>query len=368
MPNVLANPSFELDTSDWSANAGSSLRTMGDAASGSAFLRVTATGTTNVTIFTGYYPAEPGQAWSAGASLRNVSHAGNVRVDIRFVGVALDEIAGGGGLGSNVAASSLTAFTRLKTENKVAPAGTAYVRQRIVIVAPTAGATIDIDMAQLEQGATLPAYNPLPVDPEEPPTPVNLLTNSSFELSFGGLHEHSVPPANWEGNPVEARTSRLAEDAFHGARVGVISNPDGRSVVNWQSEDAQWTGCEPGDVLTGSIYFRKAAGSSTWRGRLDVQFFDAADEPIAGSAVLSGNKTPTAEWQRVTVTGTAPAGVTHAQVRVNMVNAATGDVMEIDAAQLEFGPSATAYAPAEPEPETRTCIKVDGVWVPYRLA
>lgn len=203
----------------------------------------------------------------------------------------------------------------------------------------------------------------LPIAGSPPGDPVadgiNLLLNSSFERDFGGLTEHDTPPANWEGNPVEARSRELVGDAVDGGYIGVLTNPDGRPAPNWQSEArAANNVIAEGDVVTGSIYFRKRSGSATFVARLDIQFFDATDTPITGAAI-GPNETPSSSWQRTVITGTAPAGTTHAQVRITMQSAALGDAIEIDAAKLEKGSAATDYS-LNPEDVFQGSVTVGG--------
>jgi hypothetical protein len=172
----------------------------------------------------------------------------------------------------------------------------------------------------------------------------NMLFNSSFEFDFGGLHEDDIPPANWEGNPVEAR-GRVNDpvNAWDGDWVGILSNPDGRAAPNWQSEDASYSACAPGEILTASCYMKKYGGSETFVFRQDVQWFDATDTPLAG-AHIGTNIVPTGTYQRVVgTTGPAPAGTTHAQVRLTLQSATFGDAVYIDAVQLERGTEATPY-------------------------
>jgi hypothetical protein len=177
----------------------------------------------------------------------------------------------------------------------------------------------------------------------------NLLANSDFELDFGGLTE--AEGASWEANPADGRT-RVEGDAAFGSWYCVLANTDDRPSPNIQSESTLYNGVTEGDPITASMYVRNGAGSG-WTVRLDVQFFDATDTPVSGTAQLGTPMTPDANWQRVVTTGAiVPAGAHHAQVRIVMVGSELGDEMHLDGVQLEVGTTETAYAPnpAEADP------------------
>lgn len=52
-------------------------------------------------------------------------------------------------------------FAQYKNEGAVAPALTDHIRIRSTYITAVVGETIETDAWQLEQGATLPAYNPV---------------------------------------------------------------------------------------------------------------------------------------------------------------------------------------------------------------
>lgn len=176
----------------------------------------------------------------------------------------------------------------------------------------------------------------------EQSTATNMLVNSSFEYDFGGLTESSG--ANWEGNPAAARSRVNDGTAFHGDYYCVLSNPDDRPSPNLQSEDNAYSVCSPGEIVTATTYFRFGAGTAVWQTRLDIQFFDASDEPI--EARVGVPTSPPTSWERLmTVSNPAPAGTHHAQTRIVMTNSELGDQMHLDALKMELGSNATSYIP-----------------------
>lgn len=162
MTNQLANPSFETsDLSGYSAAGGGTLtqQASANATDGTSTLRnaSTATGTLSLNSNAQTIAASPGQVWSAGIDAR--SHAGtarNIRVDIQWVdsgNVVLST-----DLGTSVLLTG--SMVRQKNEGKTAPASTAGVRIRVSYLSTVSGDTYEADAIQLEQGATLPAFNP----------------------------------------------------------------------------------------------------------------------------------------------------------------------------------------------------------------
>lgn len=198
-------------------------------------------------------------------------------------------------------------------------------------------------------GEDMVFYTSCPTEPEDSPAEpsVNMVANSSWELpvTFG-------ESGDVEGNPPEALSVvGPVGDAFEGTHYLSLDNVTGVPTPNLQCEDATYAECGPGDVLTASGYFRFGAGTATWRIRLDVQFFDETDTPIA--AVQGAITVPPVAWTRLTNTTTpAPAGTTHALIRVRMTSAALGDEMHVDALQLQQGAVATDWEPAETPSES----------------
>jgi hypothetical protein len=162
--NQLANPSVEdTDVSMYSA-VGSSTFTRAAPSSGPApdglFIAQVLSGATgNMNLNTATVPANPGEVWSAGVMARFLAGTARlIRVDIQWIdaGAAVISTALGTGVPVNA-----TTFTAYKNEGATAPALTVGVRIRLVYISTVSGDSYEADAFQLEQGATLPVFNPL---------------------------------------------------------------------------------------------------------------------------------------------------------------------------------------------------------------
>jgi hypothetical protein len=162
MTNQLSNPSVEVnDTSMYSAVGSASLvrASSGAAPDGSFVAQVTSGASGNVTVNTlTVVAANPGEIWSAGVKARFLAGTiRNIRTDIQWLDAGAAVISSA--LGSATAIDGAT-FTQYKVEGATAPALTVGVRVRIIYVSAVAVDAYEADCFQLEQGATLPAFNP----------------------------------------------------------------------------------------------------------------------------------------------------------------------------------------------------------------
>ena len=109
------------------------------------------------------HPAAPGSVWSAGAYFRWGTGTARVcRVDISFLDSNKGRLSGSS-LGTPITPGT-GVYTQSIVEGAVAPANAAYVQARIAMVSASGSDTVHVDGVQLEPSATLPAYNPLPID------------------------------------------------------------------------------------------------------------------------------------------------------------------------------------------------------------
>lgn len=188
MSNVAPNPSFGDGTiTPYAVSGGTSAVITNDPPPvGTNFARLTSDATVNLNLFSNIgteFVASPGQVWSVGAYVRrNAGTVRNLRLDLIFLdsgGVAVSS-----NLGTSVAPG--TTWEQRKTENYTAPANTAYIRIRMVGLSHTSGDAYDITGIQIEQGATLPAYNEggLGVPQNLTATPVS---SSQIDLSWDAV-------------------------------------------------------------------------------------------------------------------------------------------------------------------------------------
>lgn len=172
--NILANPSFETDVSNWSSNSTGGTPTRNTAqggavaASGSANMQISSTPAVAATalIVSEWHPYTAGTAVSAGAYVkRSSATARGCRVDIQF-GTA-DAVDGAISTGviantgaNSVAVQSSTTYQQAKVENVSTTDATATkVRVRLAVTNTVSGDVHHFDAIQLEPGATtLPAY------------------------------------------------------------------------------------------------------------------------------------------------------------------------------------------------------------------
>lgn len=164
MANVLVNPSFETDTSDWSLGTANTTftRVVGTSQDGVAYAEMACTGSTSTNRFVlpgNIYSASPGQVWSAGAYFKQgTGTTRQIRLDIQFLDSGNNPIAPQAiGTAVNLTGS----WAQVKNENATAPANTTKVRIRVAYLAASTGDSVLMDAMQLELGSTLPAYNPV---------------------------------------------------------------------------------------------------------------------------------------------------------------------------------------------------------------
>lgn len=162
--------------------------------------------------------------------------------------------------------------------------------------------------------------------PELPVITRNLVKNPSFELAVN----------TW--STVAAGTTTLTRNTTN-AYVGVASVAvacDGTVISQGISDSVAPPRVTAGTTYTGSVYVLGTAGKAM---SVNIRWGDESGTNIGQSQALF---TATGVWQRVSVTGVAPATAASGQVRVQN-ESATAHTFYVDAAQLETGNRATAY-------------------------
>lgn len=166
MTNQSTNPSFEVDLSDWvhaSGTAPTTARVNEQAYAGSWSMLVTANATANTTmrhpVSGTTIPVSPGQVWSMGVRARwKTGTPKSMRCDLRWMASGSVESTSAG---SNATAQTpnTSGWTTLVQEGVTAPADAVGLRARIIAVSCVIGDEFYLDGFQVEQAATLPAYN-----------------------------------------------------------------------------------------------------------------------------------------------------------------------------------------------------------------
>jgi hypothetical protein len=172
----------------------------------------------------------------------------------------------------------------------------------------------------------------------------NRLTNGDFNSDITG----------WRVSAIATLTRDTATVKSGAGSLKVTVNTAGNVSV-W----SEYVACEPGDVYSAAIQCRR--GTATARTvRCDISFGapDATDaQGVTGvvSSPLGEPLTPTTTgWTRlirdsahvsgaVTGSAAAPAGTGKVRLRMQILNAAVGDVFYFDEAQLEPGDPIVAY-------------------------
>lgn len=204
---------------------------------------------------------------------------------------------------------------------QLAPATTAYVRLIIDFYStnlganPTTGQHLDITNVMVTKGATAGAVGEVRT---------NLISNNSFETNTTGWSVYS------NGAPGAAIT-RSTTQAF----TGTASMRAGGNFT-WGAE-ASFTAVAAKTYIA-SAYFR--AVSANTQVRVQIVWTTASGDTIEQStAPIVTN----AGWTRVSVSGTAPNGVTAAKIRVVNPAVAGSDVFYVDGVVVEEGSTLNAY-------------------------
>jgi hypothetical protein len=151
--NYITNPSFETNTTGWTAGGGPLTRVVGVGKSGVAFGRITADGTASAFITTAGITVLPGSAYTLSAYVR-ANIAARFQAFLRNGSTAL--------LVENVTLTPTGDMTRIEVTT-IIPAGVTTITARIAGANPNgsnpaAGSLFDFDAIQFEAGAHASPY------------------------------------------------------------------------------------------------------------------------------------------------------------------------------------------------------------------
>lgn len=162
--NKLTNPSFETNTTGWSATAVTTLtrQTTGGAQDGTAYgqLANLGTATNNLSTWNNeWVPTTEGQVWTAAAYARLGAGTGkSFRVDLQFADAANVIVSTVQGTAITPTTGAWTRATHAETTGTPAPTGATQVRVRLIYVNALVNDVVHFDAVQLEPSAPLPAY------------------------------------------------------------------------------------------------------------------------------------------------------------------------------------------------------------------
>lgn len=145
--NLVPNPTFENDASEWWGIDGTLTQEAVDPFSGASSARLTSTVDGAYVAETAPIPVEAGRSYSGSAHVRDVSSGESVRVDIEWL--FEDENPIDTSAGAAVVISS-TEYVRPRVE-ATAPEDAAFARLRVVVEDGTTGDEVRIDAALFEE-------------------------------------------------------------------------------------------------------------------------------------------------------------------------------------------------------------------------
>ena len=178
----------------------------------------------------------------------------------------------------------------------------------------------------------------------------NMLPNSSFEELAAGS---TIRPRYWvAGGSVVPTISlvdsplSLSKKAVRLAKTAVAANGAMELAFN-QAEGIARPSVVAGQQYTLSVWARASAG--TFRFAMYIQFNNAANSAVISTPTLV--ETPLTEtFQRLTLTGLAPAGAAFAQIYAGRLFNRSGSAadmwLELDNIQFQEGANATGYHPS----------------------
>jgi len=185
----------------------------------------------------------------------------------------------------------------------------------------------------------------------------NLISNPSFEQ---GTTDWDA--AAQSGTQAQAQITAIETDTVYGAYACLLENVgtgEGNVILR---RYVDYILVEPGVTYTYSAYVRGAGSSIGKQAGLFICYFsDPQRTYLTKSGIIAVYLT--SQWQRVTLTHTAPSGAYAAAPYIFLVVAQPGDKMYVDAVQYEQKPYPTSFIDGTRSPETLT-IPTAGVLNP----
>lgn len=165
------------------------------------------------------------------------------------------------------------------------------------------------------------------------PVRVNLATNPSFETNTTG----------WSaGNATLSRQIGGGMFGLYRARLASMIS----TAAYMETTSAQVISVVAGNTYTASIYARGTVTRPV-RVLMSLEFYDASNLPV-GTVVFNDYAPLTADYSRYSVTALAPAGAVTVRSEIvfavtSGVNFGAGDLIDVDAFQVEIGGAPTPY-------------------------
>lgn len=294
--NLVTNPGFETDVSDWSSSGTPTFaRSTAQAKVGTASMLVTWGAVSSQSVRANIYGLDVGTTYTANAFVRVPAGDAAVRLKVAHP-VTGSDLASGSLSTLNDTWQRITVTwtaTETSAQLRVSPNGT-----------PTAGDQVYVDAVVFEEGSAASA--------------LNHLANGDFESSV----------ANWasSGTPAVARSTTRAQR-------GTAS-----MLVTWGGVDNQSVTSDAMTTTVGQAYVFSAY---VWvpSGHTPVRL------TVAGGN-LGNPSTLFDQWERITVTWTASATSHQVRIRHNVIPT-NGHQVWMDAAQVEEGSTPAAYSPLD---------------------
>lgn len=172
---------------------------------------------------------------------------------------------------------------------------------------------------------------------------VDATLNGNFETNTAG----------WTNHDAGGVISRITTDAkFGSACLQTVNDGTG---ANQGPITAILTGLTPGNVYTGHLWIKSVSGATALQFQIDWLTVGVA---YIGSSIVT--LTATGAWQHVILTATAPALGTDAVVMI-INTAATAATYNIDGVQLDNGPVALPFDPANTRVAGRIRVPIAGL-------
>ena len=332
--NLVTNPSFETNATGWAAAQSGAGRNalLGFIGSSSYLATMSSTTDSNIGSTTVTIPETGKFAYSLYVYTPPLSSlAGRT--------VSLAREAGTATLSSPSSTSATLvggSWVRCSVIYDVGTAGTATMVARLSGDLSTAsGQSVYIDAVLGENSATVGTYFDGSTNPNSRWTGTahastsiisgrgNLIDNPSFETATTG----------W--NTANVSLARTTTDAYTGSASLQITSTDGTDTSARAGQTTNWTAIA-GLTYSGSVYLKNTAGNNRQH-LISLRWINSSSSVISETVGTPVTLTVGGDWQRFTITGTAPAGTVSADLFIypQYNNPSTSNITLADACMVE---------------------------------
>ena len=341
--NLMGNPSFGTNTSDWYAMGTSIARITSDAYVGTACLESTYTSTSGSTA-TSANPSNvnEGESVTFSVYVKDVDSSVQHRVNIEWYTGVDDYLGTVTGTATTISSSG---WTRLSVSG-TAPALTGYAIFNIVpVTAPAVGKKIRIDAALCEYGLAVFDYFDGSTGAAGDAYTVTWAGTAHASQSYANGVRPQYVAATWGVGSVLTPTfyqSKLESYSGSSSLCSILYGPDSGIAIYSIDVTASQT-------YTFSLWVKAPAGSEF---TLELRELDADEETIdsatSSATITSGN------WQRISVTKEFGVDAVYAEPILTRTSNNGQTIIYVDAAQLEASSSASTYFDGDSDANTST--------------